>query len=258
MVGAVTGNPGTMPNNWGARALVSGVTSSIDGLGVENGINYIDVRFTGTPSSLAQIYFALGPAITASSGQVWTASILSPSFIAGSMTNTQTLGIQLNEIPNNTLDRASVVPTTAPLNTQRSGVTATLQATTTSIIPYFVFQGTSTSLAFDFTIIRVGAPQVELGAYRPHSSRPVEQRSPEPAIQRICCVIPHGASMPVPVHSALNMIPPIPAPDCKSKVASMPSAAPITYYIFIIVTLPYLSTESAVSRLHRAPRHSRA
>jgi len=47
MVGAVAGNPGTLPTNWNVSGAV-GLTRTIVGVGTELGLQYVDFRFNGT------------------------------------------------------------------------------------------------------------------------------------------------------------------------------------------------------------------
>ena len=50
MQGAVAGTPGTNPTNWDIVVSGTGITQQIVGTGTEDGITYIDVRFSGTGS----------------------------------------------------------------------------------------------------------------------------------------------------------------------------------------------------------------
>jgi len=46
MVGAVAGSPGTLPTNW-TRQNSSGLTQTVVGVGVENGLQYVDINLSG-------------------------------------------------------------------------------------------------------------------------------------------------------------------------------------------------------------------
>jgi hypothetical protein len=131
MVGAVAGTPGTNPTGWVyATAQSNGLTISIAGTGVENGINYIDYRFNGTtvasPNSCA-IGIVSASAATA---QTWTASTYW-KLAAGSTTgivNWQ-LGLIEGTAGGGFVAGAfysQTAPTSAALITQRPAATRTL------------------------------------------------------------------------------------------------------------------------------------
>lgn len=86
MQGAVAGSPGTAPNFWSGTGIINGVTFAIVGTGTENGIDYIDLSITGTPSITFQQSYAMEAttAIGVLAGQTWMFSsflrVLSGSF----------------------------------------------------------------------------------------------------------------------------------------------------------------------------------
>jgi hypothetical protein len=56
MVGAVAGTPGTLPQVsgspiWSTFTALTGLTQTINGTGVENGVTYIEIQLQGTPSA---------------------------------------------------------------------------------------------------------------------------------------------------------------------------------------------------------------
>jgi hypothetical protein len=162
MVGAVVGNPGTLPTNW-FQSLI-GMSREVVGLGIENGVNYIDVRIYGTAggagTALQRIIFEQATQIAAANGQTWTlsnyvkiiAQPLPPTiyrFVMFELTSAGgfvTAGFQ------------NITPTTT---LQRFRFTRTLSggATVARVQPIFEFN-TVTGQAYDFTI-RIGMPQME-------------------------------------------------------------------------------------------------
>ncbi len=167
MQGAVAGTPGTLPTNWSTFTSLTGITRQIVGTGTENGITYIDVRLSGTPSAagLYGIYFEQATQVVAASGQTWT----STSYVklaAGSTTGVTEVRNTISE--NNSGggflagSNTPFTPTSAALSTQRVSVTRTLnQATTAFIIPYW--DVALTGAAIDITI-RIGLPQLQQSA----------------------------------------------------------------------------------------------
>lgn len=158
--GASAGTPGTMPTTWSIGAAL-GLTTSVVGSGSEGGIDYVDVQFTGSPSSTGNLqinHITTNPA--ASDGQVWTYSLFS-RLVGGSLTNVGNAILALNLGTAN-----SSVPytlSTDPLITQRRSSTATAAGGTTAAIARWRCAVTN-GLAVDFTV-RIGWPQIEQGAF---------------------------------------------------------------------------------------------
>lgn len=95
--GAVTGilgSGGTAPRNWGFST-GDGLTREIVESGVENGVSYVCVRFSGTPSvAYAALNFETATQIAAQEGEVWTASYFY-KLAAGSMSNIASLAVRM-------------------------------------------------------------------------------------------------------------------------------------------------------------------
>jgi hypothetical protein len=164
MVGAVAGSPGTLPTNWNSSP--AGLTQTVVGIGTENGLPYIDLRFNGmaTGTELLVSTETINQ-IVAANAQAWTNSFylrliaqpnppvsiylnITERTSAGSfVTSGNSAGISVTSSLNRfsfvrTLSGGATVGAVQP----RLGVTLTLAAT------------------YDFTI-RIAAPQMELGAY---------------------------------------------------------------------------------------------
>ena len=170
MVGAVAGTPGTNPTGWTfATAQGNGLTISIVGTGVENGINYIDYRFNGTtvasPNACA---FGFTNAAAATS-QTWTSSLY---WKLASGTTTGTTNWQLGIIENTAVGTfvtgafyTQTTPTSAALITQRPTATRTLSGgVTVGLVSHTMNITVTGNTAIDFTI-RIGLPQMEQGAF---------------------------------------------------------------------------------------------
>ena len=169
MQGAVAGTPGTAPTNWVVPGPISGLTQEIVGIGAENGVTYIDVKFSGTTSAASShaISFEAANQIAASSGQTWNRSAWF-KVVAGSTANlnalnfnlqgrnaantafTETFAIDIAPSLTSTLTRITATATLADVNT----------AFVRSQIQYFYDSG----VAVNFTL-RIGLPQLELGAF---------------------------------------------------------------------------------------------
>lgn len=171
MQGAVAGTPGTAPTNWTLLGSTSGLAQQIVGTGTENGIDYIEIRFSGTTtgaiSSGTIARYETTTQIAASSGQVWTASEYI-KLTAGSLSNISFLGIGVIErsAAGGFLDSttAGITPTAAALISQRRSVTRTLNNASTAFITSQLLISAASGVAIDFTL-RIGLPQLEQGAF---------------------------------------------------------------------------------------------
>jgi len=158
MVGAAV--PSTMPTNW-FLSTNGGLTETITGVGTVNGMDYIDIRLSGTPTGTSYVrYFDSTTQVTAAATEVWTGSFYT-SLVDGSLSNlTFRSGMVARTaagvfVANNNITE---VPTA---NLRRVTNTYTMPATTERV--QFGFLLTLTvGVAVDATF-RIVAPQLELG-----------------------------------------------------------------------------------------------
>ena len=167
MQGAVAGTPGTLPTNWiTIGAGLGTLTQQIVGTGTSNGITYIDVRISGTTSTIS---FGISPEsntqISAASGQNWTSSI----YLARVGGTTSNLTI-IQRVVERTIVGSGVANTptniTSSLGTSlsRFSVTRTLTDATTAFVTTDVLFEFLAGAAIDITL-RIGLPQLEQGAF---------------------------------------------------------------------------------------------
>lgn len=167
-VGSVSGNPGTLPTNWTAATTASGITREILGTGTEDGVPYIDIRYSGTPTLGIPINVAFESTnfIAASSGQTWTQSLyvtLQAGSFAGTQTTLSILGTD-GTTGLESFSSANITSTPANLVASRLSLTATLaNASTTNVQPRLRIS-TTISVPFDITL-RIGLSQLELGGF---------------------------------------------------------------------------------------------
>ncbi len=168
MQGAVAGTPGTVPTNWAVTGTADGLTRTVVGTGTENGITYIDIRFSGTTTAAS--FNTIAPEIigqvAAVSGQTWTHTMY-VSLVGGSTANITSVQIGINEYSSVPAflagNRTTFAPTSGALNTRRQTHTRTLtNASTVSVHPYMLFEY-GNGAAIDITL-RIGLPQLELGS----------------------------------------------------------------------------------------------
>lgn len=159
MQGASVGSPGTLPTNWPAFGTPLGLSPSVTSVGTVGGVEYIDIRFSGTSTGgLMSVNLENVGVIAAASGQLWTASswVSLTQAIPGSVTNArliaQALGTGQTEASFN--DFTSVMGTWAR---RLTSVTLARPATTSIRIR---FEFVTPAAGVDFTL-RIGWPQLE-------------------------------------------------------------------------------------------------
>ncbi len=170
MQGAVAGSPGTAPTNWTSPGSGVGLTQEIVGVGTENGITYLDIKVSGTPSISAAFDITPEPTnqVVAANGQTWTHSCY-VKLQAGAVTNAVVsifvfgrtsaggfIGGQSNE--------TIFTPTSAALSGQRQTVTFTMSDATVAYAQPRIRITYTSGNAIDITL-RIGLPQLELGAF---------------------------------------------------------------------------------------------
>ena len=166
MQGAVAGTPGTLPTNWVSS--ISGLTRTVVGTGTSNGINYVDIRLSGTSTgTFAGIYFESVGSIAATNGQTWVPSAW-VSVVGGSTANITSAYLQIDQYSNVPAYLASISGPTflsslGATFTRFSTALTTTNASTAFVIPTFTILFAN-GAAIDITL-RIGLPQLELGAF---------------------------------------------------------------------------------------------
>jgi len=165
-VGAVAGTPGTMPTNWSATGSTNGITREILGAGVEGGVSYIDIRYSGTPTSGSQyLDVTLDNSVAGTPGQVWSVSAYLRR-LAGSFTN-MNARLMIYETPSfasGGFALTDLTVTNDPLVQQRrSHAHTNINGTTTGVSARVAFTFPA-GVASEITL-RIGLPQLELGAF---------------------------------------------------------------------------------------------
>jgi len=167
-VGAVAGTPGTNPINWFAYASAgTGVSTSIIGTGTDNGVNYVDIRFNGTPSASAvwSVITESAGIIPAATGQTWTYSAWI-KIASGSASNVSNPVFFFDETVGSTFVTGASISTsflTSTLNRYLATHTLTGGATVNRVNAGIRF-GVTSGQPIDITL-RIGLPQLEQGAF---------------------------------------------------------------------------------------------
>lgn len=166
MAGAVIGTPGIVPNNWAYATNTTGLTSTVVGTGVENGIPYLDLRVFGTPGSsgVVSVYFDTPTGIAAATAQTWAAAVYA-RISAGSATNISSQILAIDEITSGgayVTGGSSSISLTGSLTAFSFARTLNGGATVAFIRPFVRFSVTS-GLAIDITL-RLGLPDLEQAA----------------------------------------------------------------------------------------------
>jgi hypothetical protein len=164
MQGAVTGTPGTLPTNWTIPA-AAGLTREIVAIGTENGIDYLDVKLSGTATGTeTEIRLESATQIVAANGQAWTESV----YLKAISQPSPPLSYRLFMI-----ERTSGGATVATALSSNLSITSTLTrfpftrtlsgGVTTERIQPSIFISLTNGASYDFTI-RIGWPQMEQGS----------------------------------------------------------------------------------------------
>lgn len=166
MAGAVAGTPGTDAYYW-YRETVAGVTMSVVGAGVENGINYVDLRWAGTATASGGLNFYLETVngVSAATGQAWSMSLFMRR-VAGSTAGINSFNLFMQELTAapalvTTGTQGISAPTTSPLCQQRYSFNRTTTGGgTVAFIRPLVHQSVTSGASIDITL-RIGMPQLE-------------------------------------------------------------------------------------------------
>lgn len=167
MVGAVAGTPGTLPTNW-SIANAAGLSTQVVGTGTESGVTYIDLRIFGTTTGTQfALNFEPTTQIPALQNQLWTGSFFA-KYSAGGLTNVGTLSATIVERNSAGSGITSGVTSNTLLNTNLSVNrllnTYTLPSATAAYVSVRFDLTLTNSAAVDVTL-RIGLPQLELGAF---------------------------------------------------------------------------------------------
>jgi hypothetical protein len=161
MSASVAGN--ILPTSW--NLVGNGLSSTVVGVGTENGLPYVDVQLSGTATFNAGVlFFESGTQIVASNGQTWTNSFwakiisttLPPTAYRLNITERTSAGSYISET-NTTFTPSSTLTRFTQSVTLAGGATVDRVQ---SGFAWSMINGQS----YNFTI-RIAAPQLELGAY---------------------------------------------------------------------------------------------
>lgn len=164
MQGAASGTPGTLPTNWVVGGLV-GLSQQVVGIGVENGVEYIDLRFNGTATGTdLELRFEQPTQIAASNGQTWSESAYLKIISAPSPPISYRLFMRERNIGGGTVvvGSSSNLSLTTSLNIFSFIRTLSGGATVERVQPA-ILMSLTIGQSYDFTI-RIGLPQMELGS----------------------------------------------------------------------------------------------
>ena len=172
--GAVPGTPGTAPTNWVVTSSLNNVTREIIGTGTEDGIPYIDVKYSGTPNATATIAIRSEATsiVAATLGQTWVAGQF-VRLVGGTLTNLTNIATVILEANSGGIvvasGSAATAPTSAALRTQWFKYTRVLSNVTVAFVAQdFRFTHTN-GQAIDATF-RIGLPQL---VQAPAASSPI-------------------------------------------------------------------------------------
>ena len=167
--GAVVGASGTMPTNWGTFES-GGISREVVGVGTANGLNYIDIKFSGTDtgsgSSIA-INLDSITQVVATTGQSWSAFAYI-ALVGGTFSGASSPAFRLVErtAAGTAISGAitSISINSAGATLSKFEVSRTMAGAGVERVMSQVSINVTASATIDFTL-RIAAPQLELGAF---------------------------------------------------------------------------------------------
>jgi len=160
--GAIAGTQGTAPTGWFITGTIFGVTRSIISSGVDDGIPYVDVSYSGTATDIINERFE-PPRVLVAPGQRVAGAIF-VRLLAGSLAGlTVSARIQrwlVNAYNGVIAGAGTIVPTEAPLRQQQHHLNGVQTAGSDRIdVSAHVFIPSGATVSFT---VRVGYPQAEI------------------------------------------------------------------------------------------------
>jgi hypothetical protein len=159
--GAVAGSPGTTPTNWTVTSSAHGLTRAVIGIGTEKGIDYLDIRYFGTPTStlFPSIYPESLSLITSANGQTWTGSFFLGAVAA--VTGLTSIVASVGDSPGGGATNSSAINLTSTLT--RYSATRTISDGSNDTVWTRLVLTVTNGVPVDFTL-RIGWPQLERGS----------------------------------------------------------------------------------------------
>lgn len=159
----VIGSGGVLPTNWGhAGGSTAGLTTTVVATGTDEGLPYIDIRYSGTTSSTSlSLIFETTTAIAASAAQVWTSSQYI-KLVSGTLSNITYIYSQVDGI-GGSAGSGPGTPATPSSTLTRLTATYTLGTGATNVrmsMPITVNNASAVDATF-----RIYQPQLELGSF---------------------------------------------------------------------------------------------
>ena len=157
----VIGSGGVLPTNWGTASL-NGIGVEVIGTGTEKGIEYVDLKFSGTATASASfsLRFEGGTQITAAQNEIWSGSVYMKYTDQTANPDLVRLGITaFDSVPAQVQSDTETLTLTSTLTRFKNENVELTDATTASVNQSVFFTITNTQ-AYDFTV-RFGLPQLE-------------------------------------------------------------------------------------------------
>lgn len=171
MEGAAAGTSGTLPTNFSVIASTLGLSRTILGTGIEDGIPFLEMRLFGTPNTTSGYRLALegSTAVAAAQGQTWTLTaflrLTGGTIPAAGLPHLALQPRDAGAVPLGTAFTAdAATPNGGSLALQRFALSAVLSQANTAALSSELRFPVQNGVPVDFTY-RIGAPQLELGGF---------------------------------------------------------------------------------------------
>lgn len=161
----VIGSNGVLPTNWGTASL-NGIGVEVIDTGIEKGVEYVDIKFSGTATDSASfgVRFESGTHITAAQNEIWSCSVYmkyidqtaNPDRVRLGVAEFDSSAIQVG----GDVDEITLTSTLTRFKNENIKLTGANGATAT--VNEGVFFTITDGQTYDFTV-RFGLPQLEKG-----------------------------------------------------------------------------------------------
>jgi len=157
----VIGSGGVLPTNWGVFTL-NGLSAEVIGTGTEKGVEYVDLKFSGTATATASfnVRFESSSQISALQNEIWSGSVFMKYTDQTANPDLVRLGIQQFDSIGTFLAQDTETITLTNTLTRFKQENITLSNASTDKVTSNVFFSITNTQAYDFTV-RFGLPQLE-------------------------------------------------------------------------------------------------
>ncbi len=155
------GAPDTLPSSWGAAGTQNGIAATVHGIGIEEGVSYLEMSYVGTAIEAGVFTVTPDGPVAALAGQRWAASVYT-RLVSGALPSGAGLLLSGLDDGGNEVERTTVALSTSSLGIGRQRASAVHDIAAVSVTQ--VAHSLTLSVQKDEAINlrwRIGMPQLE-------------------------------------------------------------------------------------------------